>query len=565
MVLSLGCDGTRSERVASSVQEIRAGAGDDGNVMLSVDVLVTDDGGAGLPCTEGVVEVEVEISRNGLDGPWVLVDSDSIESTCVAAGGNLALVVDNSGSLEENLETVQEGARRAVGRVLDDGGQVSLTRVSTNARVLTGLGDDQPGLDQAVDGLFVNQGWTALWDGVRMGNETLGAAANQTPLKSYSTEDEFCSESSKNGILLFTDGQENNSQNQKLESPDYPGDGIDTTLDDLGGLSVAGARTPIYAIGLGPDVDAEALQGLADDTGGRFLPLDDISDVDDALQMVSQYFSSARRVCTKVPSHLCGALDVRVTHRVKLETGTTEETSLHHIDLPCDARARGRVATILLTMNATETTEETMMTLVANTVNWVSPVDAPRVLFVLDDSHHGEFDQDTHQIYEKLVAAGYKAEYLEEPEVGITNDDVAGFDVVWFSNPGYPIDDQQSFDVLLQFSQAGGGVVFQGDDMSWSFGQAFPTTPLTRLKHIDNGTQYCGVQIDNGTGGRYRVELREETHPIIAGLEGQSFLYGDDIDTADPVTEATEVLAFATVEGVDGCALKPVITAYTPP
>jgi hypothetical protein len=72
------------------------------------------------------------------------------------------------------------------------------------------------------------------------------------------------------------------------------------------------------------------------------------------------------------------------------------------------------------------------------------------------------------------------------------------------------------------------------------------------------------VHIDNQKGGRYRVTMNAETHPIIAGVEGASFLYGDDIDTTTPVMDATEVLAWASVDGRNGCRPKPVITAFSP-
>jgi hypothetical protein len=236
---------------------------------------------------------------------------------------------------------------------------------------------------------------------------------------------------------------------------------------------------------------------------------------------------------------------------------------MHRLEVPCDTRARGRVATILLTMTAAETDAEARDKLMANTINWASPVDAPRVLFVLDDFHHGEFADDTQALYESLATAGYDASYLEESGNGIQAQDLAGYDVIWFSNPGYPIDDKASFNALLEFSQNGGGVVLQGDDMTWSYGQAFPTTPLTHLRHVENGASACGVGIDNGKGGRYRVTMNADTHPVIEGLEGASFLYGDDIDNSEAL-DGTEVVAWATVEGKANCPRRPVITAFTP-
>ena len=552
-------------QIRSTAQQIRAGVSNDGDVLVGVDVLVTDEQGHGVPCGEGTVEMNVEVSRNGPDGPWVLVDRETVDASCVdSSGGDLALVLDNSGSLLEQLEVLQRGAQASIEHVVDDGGRVSFVRVSTDSQVQNPLTQDTSALGASIDDMFVTNGWTALWDGVRMGNETLGKAAEDTGLVTHEGAAAFCAATRKRGILVFTDGAENNSAHQKLWSEEYPGDGVDTTLDDLLSLNVDGAPTPVYAVGVGDRIDAEALGQLAEHSGGRFVQLDDFARLDEVLETISEYFASSHRFCAKVPSHLCGALDVRVTHDYTNGDQTVSGTNEYHLDVPCDARAQGRVATILLTMIATETSDETLTKLVANTVNWVSPVDAPRVLFVLDDFHHGELSSDTQQLYERFVEAGYRADYVDEPEQGLRLDDVDGFDVVWFSNPGYPMDDVASFSTLLQFSEAGGGVILQGDDMSSSYANAFATTPLTRLRNVDNGTQYCGTQIDNGRGGRYRVTLESVEHPVLADLEGVSFLYGDDIDTATLADDGGEVLAWATVEGKSDCERKPVITVFTP-
>jgi hypothetical protein len=301
--------------------------------------------------------------------------------------------------------------------------------------------------------------------------------------------------------------------------------------------------------------------------------MDSMDALDSVLQSVSEYFGASRRFCTEVPSYLCGSLDVRVTHRWTNGTDTTEGVREEHVDIPCDARAKGRVVTILLTLAATSATDDVIDTLVANTVNWVSPVDAPRVLFVLDDDHHNEFSNDTAQLYQRFTMAGFQASYMDEPKHGLTLENVANADVVWFSNPGYPMNDKETLNTLRQFSEAGGGVVLQGDDMSTPMGRAFPMTPLTRLEHIDNGTQYCGKNTDNGTKGSrdgddaYAVTLAAGPHPILDGIEGATFTYGDDIDMAKVIDQTAEVLATANVplgQGNRVCKDKPVIVAYTP-
>jgi hypothetical protein len=565
LALLAGCSKPPPEGVSSSVQELQTGVSPEGDALIGMDVLLTDDQGAPLACVDGSVKMTVEISRNGLDGPWVLVDQSSQVATCVPSGkGDLALVVDNSGSQAGDLPIIQDGARRVVDRVVGDGGRMSLVRVSTNAEKKTELVSDTTALGGAIDALFINKGWTSLWDGVRMANETLGAAQGDgLSLVTQPSAGEFCTNARKQGIVLFTDGAENNSANQELRTEAYPGDGIDTSFEDLLSLRVGGSRAPVYAIGLGDNVDAAALSKLATDTGGRFLPLDDVADVDDMLETVSEYFASTHRVCSAVPSHLCGSLEVRVTHELQGDRGATRHETMHHLEVPCDTRAKGRVATILLTMTAAEIEVASRDQLMANTINWASPVDAPRVLFVLDDFHHGEFADDTQALYESLATSGYDAAYLQEPKGGIKAADLAGYDVVWFSNPGYPMDDKASFNALLAFSNNGGGVVLQGDDMTWSYGSAFPTTPLTHLRHVENGTTACGVSIDNQKAGRYRVTMNSDTHPVIEGLEGVTFLYGDDIDKAEAL-DGTEVVAWATVESKASCARRPVITAFTP-
>src|SRR5258707_1211637 len=75
--------------------------------------------------------------------------------------------------------TVQEsrggaGASLLLDSVLAAGGRASLVRVSTNSSIQTPLTTDGAALHQALDSLHISHGWTSLWDGIRLGNQTLG-------------------------------------------------------------------------------------------------------------------------------------------------------------------------------------------------------------------------------------------------------------------------------------------------------------------------------------------------------------------------------------------------------
>lgn len=242
----------------------------------------------------------------------------------------------------------------------------------------------------------------------------------------------------------------------------------------------------------------------------------------------------------------------------------------YETNVECADKPKGRVVTVLLTFSNPGISRAVVDRLARQTVAWAAPVDAPRVLVVQDDNHHNEFVDDSEYVHQVLQGLGYVATFLQETATGLTAKDVTGYDLVWFSNPGYPMDSKTTFDTLLAFSAAGGGVVLQGDDMAYSWGENFSMSPLTHVDFGDNGTSACGVSIDNNAGnGSYRVTFEEGTHPIVSGLSGQTFLYGDDIDRSTPRHEGESVLATAVPVDPLGAPLcvdtRPVIVAFDPP
>jgi hypothetical protein len=561
-VIGLAACGDDSETIQGSVQEVRVGHGSSDGLFLSVDLLVTKAGQA-VSCKEGRVKVKVETA---FDGEAFAPLAGATQVRC-RDEGDYALVVDNSGSEAAFLPDLKEAAARVIDSITAaEGGRASMVRVSTKSTVVAPLTHDAPALHAAVDSLFVNHGWTALWDGIRIGNETLGGAVLPSQAR-FADLGAFCDAAKSRGVIVFTDGRENNSADEK-ERPDDGGDGLATTLDDLHKLNVGGVSTPIYAVGLGGDVDSDALAGLASDTGGRYFHVDASAELPDVFGTIASYFRETHQVCAALSKPRCGRLEVRVSWTLEgqgngkkagvVASGQTTETL--RVACPGDVTAEpGRWATLLLTMSNAGLGDARAATLAGNAVRTVSPVSTPRVLVVLDDGHHGEFPGDARYVANLLRGQGFKVDLRDEPAGGLAIADVAGYDVVWFSNPGYPPDDAATFDALSQHVAGGAGVVLQGDDMAWSWGNGFSMTPYTGLVFDANGTEYCGAWTDNDAGERYRVRFGAEDSPLLAGLAGTTFLYGDDIDSTH-AAPGTSVLATANLDGQGGCGEKPVVS-----
>ncbi len=566
-----GCQPVLQQDPAASVQQLRSGRGDNGELYLGMDLLVTDETGSAVPCGVGELDLNVSVSFDGPDGEFVPVPADAVSPACVGPGyGDFALVVDNSGSEDGFMDDLKSAAHEMVDRIVPMGGRASVVRVSTHAKVVQELTDSQTELHDAVDGLFVKNGWTALYDGIRMGNETLGKASIEDDRSDrYATREQFCSAGRTRGVVVFTDGQDNNSSLQKLDNPKMKDDGIATTLEDLYKLRVNGTTTPIYTVGLGRGVNASMLQELAEHTGGRFAHIDEPSKLADVFGVIGEYAESTHQVCVDLPAQECGSVHVKIDysweHDGQVLAGTKEQV----ITVDCQPVPQGRSATVLLTLSDPGIPPDTAATLAQQTVAWVSQATNSRVLIVRDGNHHEEDKDDPIYVQALLAEAGMAVDFMEEPALGLSGDDLAGYDAVWFSNPGYSMDDQASLQALEAFSATGGGVVLQGDDMSWSFGMAFDMSGFTHLDFIDNGTRACGERTDDGKGGQYVVQVSDTSHPVTAGLEGASFTYGDDLDESVARHEGEEILVRATAvvdqEGDQVCnMLRPAVVVYQP-
>lgn len=200
--------------------------------------------------------------------------------------------------------------------------------------------------------------------------------------------------------------------------------------------------------------------------------------------------------------------------------------------------------------------------LMAETVIRLStPVKNPRILIIEDYNPGSEHPYDMEYVSTVLLGR-YDVHILQSPATGVTADDLDGFDLVWFNNPGAPMRVEANRDALIAFK---GGVVLQGDDLAG--GGTIPMQDLTGLTYIDNGTSVtCNgtkYNTDNNKGVPFRVKLAGLAFTG-AGVSPDllTFDYGNDIDTS--IVGRSDLTTFATARGSpDECTdERPVIVRY---
>lgn len=201
--------------------------------------------------------------------------------------------------------------------------------------------------------------------------------------------------------------------------------------------------------------------------------------------------------------------------------------------------------------------------LIAETVvRYSSPVINPRILFVRDAQAGNESLSDSTYVSDVLLSR-YDVTAFVETERSLQLSDTAGFDLIWFNNPGTPMGSYQTYKTLLNFK---GGVIIQGDDLSR--GRNFAMNELTGLMHVNNGTKVeCNSQaysIDNNMGNTYRVKLSGQKF-VGAATESLSFQYGNDIDHTTVGRSDLEVLASAKGSSTDCIQEYPAIVRYPKP
>jgi VWFA-related protein len=185
---------------------------------------------AGRPVI-GVAPADVTVTLDGNVASVAALDAATDEAIPLT----LILVVDTSGSMENQIALVREAARGIIDR-LDRSDRAAVIAFDSEVRLLQPLTSDRQLLASAVDTLEA-LGDTALYDAVQASGELAVEAGAR-----------------RQAVVLLTDGQ------------DFGG--VSTSARQQS-LDVAAGAASYYTIGVGDSVDADYLAALAERSGGR--------------------------------------------------------------------------------------------------------------------------------------------------------------------------------------------------------------------------------------------------------------------------------------------------------
>ena len=175
------------------------------------------------------------------------------------------------------------------------------------------------------------------------------------------------------------------------------------------------------------------------------------------------------------------------------------------------------VETVLLTLSDMDPT--IARKIIRETAKRAAKVPVPKILFVKALYHNNEGFNDFTLIPTTLTESGFAVTLMEEPVTGLTAEQVSGYDVIWFTNPGYPAQINKTLLTLMAVSQSGqSGVVLSGDDIAGT--SYINMALLTKLDYLNNGTSACSQAIDNN----------QTPYKYIVQYQGLNFVYGNDVD-----------------------------------
>ncbi|WP_448382773.1 vWA domain-containing protein [Desulfosoma sp.] len=198
----------------------------------------------------------------GLESKDFFVTEDEVEQSPVTVATQLpsvatALVLDTSGSMKGAIADTKQAATAYVDLARPED-EMCLMVFSDRPNIVQSFTADKNAVKRAVDGIKA-RGNTALYDAA------------------YEAIKSFGEKKGRKVIILLTDGRDDDGTNKPLSKK---------TLDDV--IKAAKeTNIPIFAIGLGKDLDEGVLKKLASESGGRYFASPSSADLAALYQEIS--------------------------------------------------------------------------------------------------------------------------------------------------------------------------------------------------------------------------------------------------------------------------------------
>jgi tight adherence protein C len=273
------------------------------NVVVRLNVAVEDDVAADALTSEHFRVLE--------DGqPQPSVNLFQIRNSAVPA--SVVMAIDTSGSMNEQDRLPQaRAAARTFLSLVRPRDRVALITFGSDVTVRQPLTGDRQLLLRAINGL-ATAGDTRLYDALIRG---VGQAGT-TPR-------------APRAVVVLTDGQDTESASD-----------VDQAIQ-----AATRAGVPIYTIGLGAEVQADVLQRIAGETGGRYHHAPRSEDLERVFRLVSRQLSSQYDISWLSAAEGEPGREVPVRIQLTTPSGIVAETQVSY-RLPRIARAPSGLATI---------------------------------------------------------------------------------------------------------------------------------------------------------------------------------------------------------------------------
>ena len=214
-------------------------------------------GGCGGPspyCGDGVVNSGEECDgKAGVTEGYTCTASCKLEKIGCQMDINVMMVLDVSGSMGYNTPTRLSQAKIAANSFLDNlrsSDQSGLVSFSWTAALNKKLSNDHASTKSAVNGLIAS-GATNIGDAIDKANKELISTVN--PLTTAKIQ------------IILTDGRANQPNGNGFEE-----NPLDLALALDKSLEAAENGIMIFTVGLGPDINANMLRNIAQNTGGKY-------------------------------------------------------------------------------------------------------------------------------------------------------------------------------------------------------------------------------------------------------------------------------------------------------